>query len=251
MIAIASLLLVVSLSFLVVRIGAVALSLTGVSDEIARFQALSAFSGAGFTTGEAENVVNGPARRRIIGWLIRAGSAGVVSAISALILSFMGDQTGTWTKLVVLLVGVSVIILAVRSKRLDRITRPVIERLLRRSTSLNLQDYAGLLHLRGDWEVSEIEVERGSWLAEGPLEELGLDREGVIVLGVERPDGTYEGAPAGETKLDPGDNVILYGRTERTQELRDRQRDEEHEHHRASEEARQRGEEKAVSKPDG
>lgn len=74
MLAIASLLLVIALSLLFVRVGAIALTMTGISEDVAKFQALSAFSGAGFTTGEAENVVNGPARRRIIAMLIRAGS---------------------------------------------------------------------------------------------------------------------------------------------------------------------------------
>ena len=50
-------LLVILFSFLVVRTGAIALMMTGLEREKANFQALSAFSRAGFTTREAEIVI--------------------------------------------------------------------------------------------------------------------------------------------------------------------------------------------------
>ena len=58
MIAVISLLVTLALSALVTRIGAVALSLTGMSREVARFQSRSAYSGCGFTTREAEQAVS-------------------------------------------------------------------------------------------------------------------------------------------------------------------------------------------------
>jgi Trk-type K+ transport system membrane component len=74
-------LLVVFLSFLIVRAAAIALMMTGMDEKRARFQALSAFSGTGFTTKEAEFVVNNPLRRRIISWLMILGNAGIVTVI--------------------------------------------------------------------------------------------------------------------------------------------------------------------------
>ena len=74
-------LLTILLSFLIIRAGAIALMMTGMDQERARFQALSAFSRAGFTTREAEMVVNNPRRRRIISWLIILGNAGLVAII--------------------------------------------------------------------------------------------------------------------------------------------------------------------------
>ena len=58
-------LLAILFSFLVVRGAAVALMMTGMEKKKARFQALSAFSGTGFTTKEAEFVVNHPQRRKV------------------------------------------------------------------------------------------------------------------------------------------------------------------------------------------
>jgi hypothetical protein len=55
--ALFSLLIVVTLSILVTRIATVALTHTGLSGEMARFQARSAFTGVGYTTSEAEQAV--------------------------------------------------------------------------------------------------------------------------------------------------------------------------------------------------
>ena len=52
-------------SFLVTRIGSVALSLTGMAQDSARFQAKSAYTGVGFTASESEQVVDHPVRRLI------------------------------------------------------------------------------------------------------------------------------------------------------------------------------------------
>ena len=224
MTAIVSLLVVLAPSFVIVRIGAIALAMTGLSDEVARFQALSAFSGAGFTTGESENVVNGPARRRIVAWLIRLGSAGLVTAVSTLMLGFVGGEAPTWERLLLLLAGVAVIVLIARSGRLDRLTRPLIERALARTTTLELRDYAGLLHLREGWRVGEVRVEPGTWLADRTLRDLRLRDEGVTVLGIERADGSWQGAPPPGTRLAEHDLLVLYGQSRRLSELAERRR---------------------------
>ena len=57
---------VLGLSLVITRIATTALSLTGLSWEAAKFQARSAFTGTGFTTSEAERVVDHPVRRRVI-----------------------------------------------------------------------------------------------------------------------------------------------------------------------------------------
>lgn len=82
---------VLSLSLIITRIATIALALTGLSEEAARFQARSAFTGTGFTTSEAEKVVNHPVRRRIIILLMVARSAGLVSIVISLVLSFGGS----------------------------------------------------------------------------------------------------------------------------------------------------------------
>ena len=88
MVPIYSLLLIVAFSYLVVKAGAVALMLTGLSLDSAMFQAQSAFMGVGFTTRESETVVNHPARRRIIGWLMVMGYLSLGSVLAGLLVNF-------------------------------------------------------------------------------------------------------------------------------------------------------------------
>lgn len=65
MYAVATFLVVAVITMVFGQFATGALIATGVPPEIAAFQARSVFSGAGFTTTEAENVVNHPTRRRI------------------------------------------------------------------------------------------------------------------------------------------------------------------------------------------
>jgi hypothetical protein len=227
MIAIATFLLVVVLSLLVTRIAATALTLTGLSWESARFQARSAFAGVGFTTREAESVVTHPVRRRIILLLMLLGNAGIVTAVSTLVLSFL-DAGGMGTalpRLGLLLGGVGAFALLARSRWVDRRLTKAIAWALARWTALDARDYASLLHVcGGEYGVREILVEPGDWLVDRTLRDLALQEEGVLVLGVRRPDGSYHGAPSGRTLLRAADTLVVYGRASRLAEL-DRRRE--------------------------
>jgi len=238
MTALASLLIVIALSFLIVRIGTIALTMTGLSEEVARFQSLSAFSGAGFTTSEAENVANETARRRIISLLIRAGSVGAVSAVATTILTFVDSGQNTALRVLLLAMGAGGILLLARSRRLNRWATPVIRRGLQRFTDLELRDYAAILRLHQDLQISTFEVDEGSWLAGGRLGDLELDAEGVAVLGIERRNGGFRGAPSRKTRLCAGDRIVVYGKARRLQELHDRPEHDEGSHERAKAEHR-------------
>lgn len=224
MIAIVSLLVVLTLSILVTRIASVALTHTGLSRESAKFQARSAFTGVGFTTTESEKVVNHPIRRRILLLLMLLGNAGVVTAVSSLILSFVNlGGTGTLMWRIVLLVTGIVLLWAFASSRwVDQRISNLVSKALKRYTQLGIQDFAKLLHLAGDYQVTELQVKSGDWMAGKTLSELGLRNEGIMVLGLTRLDGRYIGAPDGGTAIDANDVLILYGRAGVLKDLDDR-----------------------------
>ena len=106
LIAVVSLMVVLSFSLLVTRVATVALVHTGLSREAARFQARSAFTGVGYTTRESETIVDHPVRRRIVMWLMLIGNIGIVTAISSLLLSVfeMERSGGVPPELIALLV---------------------------------------------------------------------------------------------------------------------------------------------------
>lgn len=196
MYALVTLLVVVALSLVVTRVGTVALTLTGLSCQAARFQSRSAFTGSGFTTAESKMVVDHPVRRRIVMRLMLLGNAGLVSSVGTLMLSLTEVQsTGQGVvRVAALLLGLGALVLLSRSRWVSRWMRQVIERSLRRHTDLDTRDYDELLHLSGDWRVVELKVEPDDWIARRPLAELDLPEEGILVLGITRRGGRYLGA---------------------------------------------------------
>lgn len=217
MISIITLMVVVVLSILVVRIASVALTLTGLSQELARFEARSAFTGAGFTTTDSEKVVHHPVRRRIIMLLMLFGNAGLISAVSTLLLSFVGaDEEGgitqaLWFRVAAIVTGLLGLWAVAHSRIVDKYLSRAIAWSLKRWTKLEVRDYAGLLHLSGDYSVVELLVRSDDWMAGRHLRELRLDEEGVLVLGIELEQGGYVGAPRGKAVVSPGDTLLLYG----------------------------------------
>jgi len=226
MLSILSLLLVLSLSLLITRIATVALTYTGMSREMARFQARSAFTGTGFTTSESEKILTHPVRRRIILLLMLFGNAGIAAVLTSLIVTFVGQESdlSLIVKLVLLISGVIALWVIASSRWVDRQLSKVIEYALSRYTRLEVRDYTSLLHLAGEYKVSELHVDAGDWLANRALQELKLPDEGLLVLGVERTDGDFIGVPNGDTMLYEGDQVIIYGRDSTVAELSQRRR---------------------------
>lgn len=213
MAAVATMLAAVVLSILIAKIATVALTVTGLSREAARFQARSAVTGAGFTTSESERVVAHPVRRRIIMGLMLVGNAGLVTVIATLMLSFFTTRSRgeALLRLALLSGGLVSIVALARSERFDRWLTGVTARLLRAATDLDTRDYARLLKLSGPYSVCELSVQADDWLAGRTLEELKLTDEGIIVLGIQREDGSYIGAPRGSTPILAEDVLIVYG----------------------------------------
>jgi hypothetical protein len=214
MLAVISVLIVLTLSLLIGRIATVALTVTGIPREVARFQARSALTGTGFTTQEAESIVAHPVRRRLVIMLMLVGNIGAASLIASLIGTFLGiNSAGAGlTRALMLLGGLLALLLLARSPWVDRRLARVIAAGVRRFTDLDVRDYAGMLRLSGDYAVSELYVRSDDWIADTPLAELDLPHEGVLVLGIVRSDGRYLGAPTGSTAAQAGDTLIVYGR---------------------------------------
>lgn len=218
MIALFSLLVILLLSIIAVRIGSIALELTGLSPEIASFQAQSAFSGVGFTTQESEAIVTHPLRRRIIRILILFGSAGVTTAIATLVLTFVGEKgKDLFIRVITLMLGVLFLYLFARSRHIYVLMRRIISKALEKWTTLRIFDYEQLLGLSEGYCISRVTVRSDSWLVDKKLSELRLDHDGVLILAIYRKVNkkeTFIGAPAGDTIIKGKDVLICYSREE-------------------------------------
>lgn len=224
MVAVVSFLVILTISFLVVKIASVALSQTGLSEETARFQARSALTGTGFTTKESEQVVSHPARRKIIKWLMILRSAGLISGTSALVLSFVdaGNTRQATENALWILGGVVALWIFATSSVLDQWISRIVAWCLKRWTDLDTRDYGALLHLAEDYSVGELLVRRDDWLDGRSLGELNLPAEGILVLGIVRENKRYLGAPTSEASVHAGDTLILYGRSNRLRGIDER-----------------------------
>ena len=86
-------------------------------------------------------MVNHPVRRRVVMALMLVGSAGVITVIATLLLSFVdaGAQE-VEARLVVLVVGLVALFLLARSRLFDRVLSHLIRRALTRWTDLDARD---------------------------------------------------------------------------------------------------------------
>ncbi len=215
MIAIIGLFIILTLSLTVVRIGAIALELTGLSTDIAAFQAQSAFSGVGFTTSESESIVNHPLRRKIIRTLILLGSAGITSTVATLIVALIGINNQNITLYTsILAAGLAVIYFLARSKVVYKMMKKTITGALKKVLSLNIHDYQELLGIGKGYTISQFTISNKNWATGHSIKELELNKEGTLILSINRNEEGEEKViiPTGDTVLQKNDRVTIYGR---------------------------------------
>lgn len=214
MTSLVALLVIAIVSLLIVRIGAMALTMTGLAGDAASFQAYSAFFGVGFTTSEAELVVNHPIRRRIVRDLILAGNIGLTTALATVIITFGRIDHARDVGIAISLIAVGGIALALVTKIgiLKRLIDFLIRRTLERTGMVKALDYEFLLHIKAGYSVSEIEILPNSALAGKSLKESRPADCGVVVLCITRDDGTFIGVPGPNDILMPGDVAAVYGK---------------------------------------
>ncbi|ATX81926.1 TrkA-C domain-containing protein [Mariprofundus ferrinatatus] len=204
-------LLAILLSMLFVRAGAIMLVLTGMRYEQAKFQALSAFTATGFTTREAERVVNHPVRRKIISILMIGGYAGVATVIVGATIAFATTSSQTLPEAALILTaGVLIIYLIARSSGLMGYWEAFIERLLRKRLFFEFEPVEELLHLADGYGLVKLEMRADSPLIGQTIIEIGSERKGVLILGIER---NHSWLPARQMQdvLQEGDELVIYG----------------------------------------
>ena len=213
MFAVIAFLVLIAIFLTTSRVASVALEATGMARDSAHFRARSALLGVGFTTSESEDITSHPTRRRIALWLMTFGNAGAITGIASILLAFGGTETAqAMQRSGLLLGGIALLLISVHTKLANKVIESATRAALRRFTDLDTTDFAALLRFDSDYAVTEFHTDEGEWMVDHRLADLQLTREGVVVLGLHRSDGTFIGAPTGDTEIRSGDLVLAYGR---------------------------------------
>lgn len=213
--SILALLIIILISFLVVRVGSNALILTGMSAKAAKFQTISAFFGVGFTTAEAEMVMNNEVRRKIIRHLIISGNIGLTSALATLVVTFSQSKEDlVMSKFIPIGVVILILLSLGLFFNLKFITKPLdalMKKALEKSGVVRALDYDLLLKLEDGYCVSEITIEPGHPWANKKLKVSRPSDSAVVILNIRHADGRFTGAPNKDQIINEGDEVMVYG----------------------------------------
>lgn len=208
---VAVLLITILISFIIVRIGGFALQLTGIEPDVAIFQALSAFSGTGFTTTEAERVVRHRTRRRIVTILIILGNAGLVAIIATLVASITQASNYEWffIRLAIIIVGIVVLYsLIIRSRVgnhiMDWLRKPLMKRIISEAPIVD-----EIYLAKRDWSISLVMVKKYSKNIGLSLTDI-TTKENMTILAIDRAGITIE-MPDSMEKIMEGDRLLVYG----------------------------------------
>lgn len=202
----------ICVSYLIVRIGAIALEMTGMDRSRARFQALSAFSGTGFTTSEAELVVNHPRRRKIVTYLMILGNAGIVSVIATFVLSLR--QTGTFRpsfNLVIIAASLFVLYRLACHRELAQKLTEKIRKILKEKLHFEKVHIQEILRQPDGYGIATILIGKRSKVAGSTLSQSGFKERELMVLSIERDEKVIH-VPNGRAVIRVGDRVIFYGK---------------------------------------
>jgi hypothetical protein len=218
-------------SFIVVRIGAIAFQLTGLEWSLAKFQALSCFSGTGFTTKEAELITSNKQRRQIASILIILGNAGTVILIASFASSLVAQETFwfrlsrtilpfhihpeliPWVNLSIIIVVVYIIYRLFTHEKFARKFTNFLRKKIIKKEFFQKVSIEELLLSTGGYGVSRVAVSSGSPVLNKSLSRSDLKKHDVTVLAIIREQQTIPNPPA-DTKILLNDELVCFGKLE-------------------------------------
>jgi hypothetical protein len=217
-------------SFVAVRVGAIAFQLTGLEWSLAKFQALSCFSGTGFTTREAELIVGHPQRRKIASILMVLGNAGLVTMVATFANSIrprIVSSAASWSTLWGLRPYINLAVIAISiyaiyrvltkssfGKRVTDYLRIKVEH----SDIVEPVSFEELTVTTGGYGVVRTDIVHNSPFINKSLEKSGLRDRDVTVLAVRRAGETTPN-PKGGTTIEINDQLLCFGRLDQMKEI--------------------------------
>ena len=220
--------IIIAVSFIVVKVGSVAFELTGLETKQARFQALSAFTGTGFTTKEAELIVSHEQRRKIASILMILGNAGLVTLIATLVNSigegsfspaifipyfrdYVPEFFTPYVNLLLIIITLYIFFKIINYTRVgDFIMNKARQRMLDKNI-IKPVSFEEFLLTSGGYGISQIEICKNNPLLDKSLAESKLKQQNILVLSIERGNEQITN-PEANTKIRLSDKLICFGK---------------------------------------
>jgi Trk-type K+ transport system membrane component len=216
------------ISFVVVRIGAIAFELTGVDWSLAKFQALSCFTGTGFTTKESELITTNSQRRRIASVLMVLGNAGLVTLIATFANSLRSDVLefpipflgsvipDRFLPLANVVVMVALLYIGYKLFNKTNISRKLTKAIRIRIINREMVKRVSFEELAistGGYGISSIKISSDSPVLGKSLQESNLREWDITILAIERNKETIPN-PKASMKIVENDTLICFGKLE-------------------------------------
>ena len=201
---------------LVCWLGSVALEATGMQRKKARFQALSALTGTGFTTSEAESVVNHPSRRIIISLLIFVGNTGIIAALVLLVFTLAAAvKAQEFMKIGILLAIGILAVLFIVTGIMNRLTSRIVSSIHKgKKNKTRLVAVDEVLYESGSFGIVRFRVSEDAVGASHTLQSVGIGDPAIRIIAIER-SGSAIPSPSITEHLQADDGLLCYGELSR------------------------------------
>ncbi|OGW75799.1 MAG: hypothetical protein A2Z72_05295 [Omnitrophica bacterium RBG_13_46_9] len=195
-----------------VKIATVALKMTGLDEKRAYFQALSAFTGTGFTTKDSELVLQDDIRRKIIIFLMILGNAGLVTVITTLVISFgTGKLMPLLSNAGIVLVLIFILFKILTHKGVTKFLNDRIESRLEKRPTFQKRPIEQILHIAHNYGIAEVSITKGCQDLGKTLSESSFRENDILVLAIERENDVIP-TPKATDRILMDDTLICYGK---------------------------------------
>lgn len=205
------------ITLLTIKVATVAMRLTGLPEQIARFQCVSALTGTGFTTSEAEMIVNYPIRRRIVITLMVLGNFGLVSVSSTFIVAFVdagGRGEGILFQILTIVLAVIMTFVIMLNQSLDRLLSKFIGRILSYTTNIEHRGYHRIFQLSDGYSVVE-----HAYKHDVPTTFDEMNHNGLTLLAIQSAGSKQTITVEADHPIGPGDILVYFGHDKAHEDL--------------------------------
>ncbi|WP_245671306.1 TrkA C-terminal domain-containing protein [Pseudobacillus wudalianchiensis] len=195
----------------VIEISVILFNLTGLEEAVSRYQVISMLTNTGFTTDEAQLIIDHPVRRRLSMFLILFGAFSLAVVISSITNILSNDlrlkelMVINIVLLVILMIGKTPFIRERLKKRLNREMEKKLE-----ISELPIKD---ALYLDENDLVTDIVIKEDSKFIDKKAADLVERDEDISILFIKRGKVNIRNR-LDEEKIQEGDQLFIYGNQE-------------------------------------